>query len=154
MKGLDYLFNESLVLLNVKAETAEEAIKESADWLVNNNYVKNSFTKAIIDREKTFPTGLPTEGVGVAIPHTDSEHVLKPAVLISVLQEPVKFKMMGMPDNNVDVKIVFMLAMNKVDLQLEILQNLMNLLQSKELLLKINNCKNAEEVIKTVTEAA
>ena len=45
--------------------------------------------------------------IGIAIPHTDKEHVIKGAVAIGVLKEPVHFYQMGTNDENVSAKLIF-----------------------------------------------
>ena len=49
-------------------------------------------------------------GFGVAIPHTDAMYVLRETEGIMTLKEPVRFTQMGSDDTPVDVKVVFMLA--------------------------------------------
>ena len=73
----NFVFNESVILLNLEGEKDSEIIQIMAENLVDQGLVKESFVPAILKREDEFPTGLPTEGVSVAIPHTDAEHVRK-----------------------------------------------------------------------------
>ena len=72
MKEPMELLKEKLIFIDVEAKDREEAIGKMAKELYKKGYVKESYINAILDREKVFPTGLPTEEVGVAIPHTDS----------------------------------------------------------------------------------
>ena len=88
--------------MNSTAATREEALAELAKMLMANNYVHASFAQAVLHRENEFPTGLPTNPVGVAIPHTDIEHVISPAIAVSILANPVQFNEMGNPDNQVE----------------------------------------------------
>ncbi|MBU5585366.1 PTS sugar transporter subunit IIA, partial [Enterococcus sp. S181_ASV_20] len=55
-------------------------------------FVHPSYQQAVIERERIFPTGLPTKGINVAIPHTDSIHVKKEGFLVGVLEKPVTFE--------------------------------------------------------------
>ena len=73
----DIYFDESIILLHVEAENRDEVLTTIGDNLVNKHLVRPSFVPAIIERENEFPTGLPTAGVSVAIPHTDVEHVIQ-----------------------------------------------------------------------------
>ena len=119
------LLDQNLVMINLEAETQQEALEKLAGRLYETGYVKETYAQAILEREKVFPTGLPTEGYGVAIPHTDVEHVHKPAVALGILQKPVKFNLMGdlNPESQVDVQIMFMLAIKEPHMQLELLQD-------------------------------
>ncbi|KYD04369.1 PTS sugar transporter subunit IIA [Geobacillus sp. 44B] len=125
-------FDESLILKDVNVNNREELLKIMAINLFEKGLVKESFIEAVIEREKNSATGLPTNGVSVAIPHTDSEHVNKNAISVAILKEPVKFGVMGERSAETPVQIVFMLAINKEDSHLVLLQKLMGIFQNKE----------------------
>ena len=150
------LLDQNLVMINLEAETQQEALEKLAGRLYETGYVKDTYAQAILEREKVFPTGLPTEGYGVAIPHTDVEHVHKPAVALGILQKPVKFNLMGdlNPESQVDVQIMFMLAIKEPHMQLELLQDIMEMIQDQELLKKMVEAKNVEALIQTTEEYA
>lgn len=138
---------DDLVLMDIEASNAEEVIEILGSKLYQGGYVKQSYIQAIKDREKKFPTGLPTEGVGVAIPHTDVIHVNEAAIAVGILKKPVSFEMMGMPEEEVKVEVIFMLAIKAPQEQLEVLQSLMNIFQKQEVLLNIKSSKDPKEVI-------
>jgi PTS system galactitol-specific IIA component len=48
----------------------EELLQKVASELERKKYVKKSNKDAIISREAQYPTGLPTDVLKVAIPHT------------------------------------------------------------------------------------
>lgn len=148
MIATESLLKEELVLLDIEVNNTDEAIKELATLLYKKGYVKESYIKAVQEREKLFPTGLPTEGAGVAIPHTDAIHVRKDAMAIGILKEPVTFQMMGMPDKTVEVRIMFMMALKEPHSQIEVLQKLMEVFQEDDILKGIKECKKPSEVIK------
>lgn len=142
--------NEELIILNLKAVDWEDALTKISDNLFVQNIVKESFTDAIVKREKKFPTGLQGSKVGVAIPHTDAEHVKVQAMSVAVLEKPVSFTHMGADDLEVDVSIIFMLAMNGPEKQVEMLPKLMEIFQKEDVLESIktsNNKKNIKEII-------
>lgn len=109
----------------------EKILEGMARFLFKKGYVKDTFIKAVIEREKVFPTGLQTKDINVALPHADAEHVIKPAIIISILKKPIIFNVMGESDKEILVKIIFMLALNKPHDQLLMLQQLMNLFQKE-----------------------
>lgn len=150
MKNNDFTLSEELILTDIEAENSSTAIHKLGGLLLDKGYVKETYPKAVSEREKTFPTGLPSKGVGVAIPHTDIEHVNKPAIAIGTLKQPVSFKMMGNPEENVDVEVVFMLAIKDPKLQLEMLQNLMAIIQKVEVLNKIKASKDPKEIVSLI----
>ena len=68
---------------------------------------------------------------------------------VAVLEKEVPFIEMGTLDQQTEVKIVFMLAMNKVDDQLKLLQQLMQIFQSEEKLEQILRTKD-ETILATL----
>ena len=127
-------FNESTILLDLEGSTKEDVLRLMARDLEGKGFVKSTFEEAIIAREAEYATGLPTNGVSVAIPHTDIEHVNKKAISLAVLKDTVEFGIMGDPEETTPVKLVFMLAMDETDSQLGLLTKLMQVFQDEEVL--------------------
>ncbi|MPW25330.1 PTS sugar transporter subunit IIA [Alkalibaculum sp. M08DMB] len=150
MKDLGLEFDKDLVLIDVDASSDGEAIEKVATHLLNKGLVKESYIKAIMEREKVFPTGLPTEGYGVAVPHTDVEHVIEQAICIATLKNPVPFKVMGSIDEMVDVKVLFMLALKEPHSQLEMLQAVIGIVQKPDILEKICTEKDTQTIFDIV----
>jgi PTS system galactitol-specific IIA component len=73
--------------------------------------VKPSFENAAWVRERRSPTGLPFPDAPVALPHAEPEHVISHALAICVLEAPVKFREMGSPQVQLDVRLVVMPAL-------------------------------------------
>ncbi len=142
--------SEKVIVKRINGENQQNAITELAHYLVERGFVKKSFIDAVLEREKIYPTGLPTSSIGVAIPHTDAIHVNKTTIAVGILDNPVKFTMMG-NDSIVDVKMIFMLAIKEPKGQLSVLQNLMAFFQDEQGVAAINNCDN-EEMIKEIIE--
>jgi galactitol PTS system EIIA component len=116
-------FSTDLILIDLKAASAEEAIRALSVQLEGQGYVKPSFYDAVIKREKIFATGLPLEPMGVAIPHTDPEHVNHMAIALGVLASPVKFGLMG-GEGELAVDLVFLMALDNSASQISMLQSL------------------------------
>ncbi|WKY47758.1 PTS sugar transporter subunit IIA [Eubacteriaceae bacterium ES3] len=133
------------IQVNCLAKSQLEAVKLAALPLYELNLVKESFTDAVLEREKSFPTGLPTE-IGVALPHTDSIHVLEEGISILTLKDGVEFQEMGNPKKSVSVDIIFLLAIKNPAKQLGILQKIITIIQNKEILKKIKAADNPEKV--------
>lgn len=125
-------FDEALIIRNLDGKDSTEVLKCMAANLYKQGYVRDSYADAVIMREENFATGLPTNGYGVAIPHTDIEHVYKSAISFAVLKDPVEFGIMGEETEKTPVKLVFMLAMHDSHSQLAMLQNLMSIFQDEE----------------------
>lgn len=139
--------NEQLILVGVTARDRDDIITRLADLLHRNGYVKDSFCAAVLERERVFPTGLPTGSEGVAIPHTDVTHVLRPGVAVAILHRPVPFALMSNPEETIDVSLVFLLAVNNPRAQVATLQDLVALFQDPRRLSALRRATNPAEVI-------
>ncbi|MCF6097508.1 PTS sugar transporter subunit IIA [Thermovorax subterraneus] len=148
------LINEELLVTNLEVNDQWDVFKVLFEKLFKNGYVKETFLEGIINREKSYPTGLLLGKNNVAIPHTDAEHVLKPAIALATLARPVIFRNMANPQEEVPVKIVFMLALNSPHSQVEMLQQLVSLFQNDDILNQILNVKGGDEVIEIIKNAA
>ncbi len=140
------MLNEELIMLNLDVTNREEALREIGERLLNQGCVKESFIDAIIKREKDFSTGIQTKSIGVAIPHTDVQHVNKASIAIGVLDKPVVFQNMG-SDDEIEVSIIFMLAIKEPEQQLTMLQKLVNIFQDEATLDNIYNASSKLEII-------
>ena len=142
------MLENKIIKLKVKnMKNNEEVLRTLSDELIRQGIAKPSFKEAVINREKEYPTGLKFENYSIAIPHTDSEHVNKSQIAIMTLEDPVKFVEMASSDNEIDVKIIFMLALKDSEQHIKILQKVMELLQDKEAMSKLELFDDSEENI-------
>ena len=72
-----------------------------------------------------------------AIPHTDIEHVITPALALATLARPVEFRNMIDPDEAVPVQLVILMAMEEAKSQVEMLQEIAGVLQDPDLIAKL-----------------
>jgi len=129
--------SRGLIAIHLPWQTATEVLTHLAGLLVRLCYVKPSYTAAVLAREHTFPTGLPTPGIGTAIPHAGIEHTLKPGIAIATLAQPVKFGQLGEPELLIDVSVVFMLSVTRPETQVYLLQSLTHVYRDERLLRRI-----------------
>lgn len=134
------------ILVNHLAQNREDVIRSLGGLLLENNYVKDTFTEAVLDREIIFPTGLQTKTVGVAIPHTDTEHVIESTVAIATLTSPVVFMGMGYPDLEIPVSIVMMLAVSDKEKVMETLTKVISILENEATINKLVGASTEQEV--------
>lgn len=146
-------FSEEIVFFNQSYNNKEDALKKLADEFLKKGLVKDTFFQAIIDREKVYPTGLSINGIGIAIPHTDGVHVIKPQIGFMSLKEPVIFKDMVDDQHEIEVSTIFMLGLLKSEQQLDMLQKLVGLFQDEVLFKKVTACNNADELMCIMKEA-
>lgn len=136
------------VLLRIQADSAEEVIRRLAALLEAEGLVRPSFTEAVLERERTNPTGLPLAGeLHVAIPHADVAHVIAPALAVATLERPVSFRNMVNPEEMVPVSVVILMALNEPHGQVEMLRRLAALFQDAERVRRIYEARSPEELI-------
>ena len=143
-------FNHQIALLKKNVSSKEVAFQLLADELMENDCVNQDFLANIIKREEVFPTGLEINGIGVAIPHTDSEYVKESQVGFLSLKKPLSFTEMGTNDKVIEVSLLFMLALKEPHEQLEMLQRLIEMFQQEgvlESLMKVDQEKAYQEII-------
>ncbi len=144
--AVNFTIDEKLILVKAAFNTREEIITKLGGLLFENGFVKDSYTQAVLNREITYPTGLPARMAGVAVPHTDTDHVIKPAIAIATLANPVTFFMMGSPETEVQVEIVIMLAVHDAKLVIPVLRKVIFILEDDEALLKMKNAATKTEI--------
>lgn len=124
----------------------EESIKKCFDQLYMHGCVKEDFYISCVDREKKYPTGL-TSSVPVALPHTSKDHVLKEAICVLRLKEPVKFRSMEDTEKEIDVSVVVNMALLDDSEHIVIISKIINHLKDNKFIedittLPINELKS------------
>lgn len=143
---------ESLIEIGMEARNSRDVFSQLGGALTREGYTKESYIEALAERESNFPTGLDINGIGVAIPHTDVSHVNQSGIAIAVLKEPVTFIQMATDDEEVKVKLVFMLSVVDPDAHLEELKQILAIIQDTEVLDKLTKAKEKKEIIEIIKE--
>lgn len=115
-----------------KARTKEDVISFLARDLFEKGYVNENYCNATLERENNYPTGLSTKPIGIAVPHSNPENVIKEAVIVAVTPNLVKFAEMGNNDSLIDVGIIFLLALKGENNHLNYLRNIVNYFKQKD----------------------
>jgi len=130
------------VPLGKEVKTSEDAIRVLAEELYQHGYVKDAFKEAVLTRERSFPTGIPTE-IPVALPHADAEYCERPAIALGLLSEPVSFGLMGGEDGEtVETRLVFMISLPDPKGQMVMIQRLVKLFREKDCLVGLHNTES------------
>lgn len=145
------LFDRQVILFDQKAPDAPTALSRLADRMHQAGVVDDRYRDAILTRESKFPTGLLTTTMGVAIPHTDADKVIEPQIGFMRLKEPVVFHQMG-DNQEIEVRLIFMLALKKSADQLQMLQTLMELFQNQAAMDRLLRVTTADEVVEIMRE--
>lgn len=115
-----------------------------------------TYRSALIEREKSFPTGLDMEFLGkdlpnVAIPHTDIVHNLTENVVVVRLDQPVTFHNMIAPDKEVQVSLLFFIINNSSSSQTNILAQLMDFFTSNGNLEALSKLDSEDKLYQYIT---
>ena len=139
--------NESTVVHNLSVSTCYEAIDILAEALHQQGFVSSEYGKQTCLREEIHPTGLPTKPFCIAFPHADCDHVIKSALAVGILKDPVDFKNMGDPSEDLKVQVVFMLANSDPSEQIQTLRNLASLFGQGEKLLELLKQPTSQQTV-------
>jgi len=143
---IDGIYYDVLMLEDIN--TKEEAIAYMADYLQKKNHVNKEYVNATIKREHIYPTGLETKPIGMAIPHSESENVIKQSVILGISKKPIKFYKMEDDKWEIDVGIIFMLALKGENKHLNYLKNIVNFCKYDKKTERLYSATSAEEAYK------
>jgi PTS system galactitol-specific IIA component len=140
------LLRKELVNVDFEASSQKDLLLKLANEFLEEGLVKPSFPQAILDREAVYPTGLPAVAFDIAIPHCAASNVNETSMAVATLRHPVEFQQMGSAEITLHPQVVFMLAIQDPDKQLETLQKIMGVIQDKKLLEDIRAAKTVDEL--------
>ncbi|MGM9539949.1 PTS sugar transporter subunit IIA [Anaerovibrio sp.] len=129
------------LVLSGHAQNSEEAISICADALHKAGIVGDEFGRKCCVRERSYPTGLPTE-IPVAIPHCKDTGIQENAICILRLDKPVTFYRMDDDEEKIETRLVLNLAIKNPNEHLAVLQNLMGFLNNSD---EIRRCMELPE---------
>ena len=131
----------------------KELIHDLVTSLTQIGYVKASYEEAILKREIEFPTGLELDGpYNVAIPHAETDHVLKPAIHLAVLDSQILWENMEDPDEKIPIHLVFLLCIKKPELVVPNLKALTDNVFSKPDIVAFLKTETVEKKLKDQLE--
>ena len=139
--------NKNLVFRNLDFKSNSEAESFIADKLFEQGYVKQGYKDALLEREKQFPTGLPSSAPAIAIPHANADLVNKTTLAVVTLNKPVTFKNMGAVNDDINVQIIIALVIAEPHSQVEILQKVVGIVQNEKWRQKIMEAESNQELI-------
>ncbi|MGN1014930.1 MAG: PTS sugar transporter subunit IIA [Butyricicoccus sp.] len=120
-------------VIHGSADSALEAISLCGNALLEAGIVGESFITGCVEREKEYPTGLPTD-IPTAIPHCKDASITQNSICFLKLDKPVTFRRMDDDEESVDTDMIFNMAIKDPNEHLEALQNLMEFLNDEEAL--------------------
>ncbi|EOH95950.1 hypothetical protein UAY_03376 [Enterococcus moraviensis ATCC BAA-383] len=139
------MFQPDLIDLQVTVQDEEELFELIAKRLYQAGYVNEGYLDGIKSREIGFPTGLITEYLNIALPHSDTEYIERPFIYIARTTNPIKVKQMG-DNQEMEVRDLFFLGIKDPSKQVGLLQELMVLFQNEAFVSELENTTKNEEV--------
>ncbi|MGX7108869.1 PTS sugar transporter subunit IIA [Facklamia miroungae] len=139
-----------LMLNQLDVNSKEEALSLLAKKLKEEGMVKEEYIEAIIEREREYPTGLPSAQPAVAIPHANHDLVKKTSMAVATLAKPVNFKNMENITADIPVQIIMMLAIAEPEGQIEMLQKVISFIQNEDMKNNLLQAENNEEMLKII----
>ncbi|MDE6554854.1 MAG: fructose-specific PTS transporter subunit EIIC [Lactobacillus sp.] len=141
---IEDLLSPDLMIMDLKATTQEEAIKEMADLEVKQGVVNNEdeFIKSIWAREKESTTGI---GDGIAMPHARNKYINRAAVLFAKSSKGIDYNSLdGQP-----VHLFFMITApaGADNTHLQALAKLSSLLINPDVVNALKAATKPEEII-------
>ncbi len=130
----------------------DEMFASLAEELEAEGYVRNTFLQALTEREAKYPTGIVCSKYNIALPHVDSEHVKKDALVVVVLKSPIGFHRMDKIEETIEVKVVFMLLIEEVSYHIQAIANLTKLWLDDGFMEELLSVRSKEELVTLVKE--
>ena len=148
------LFRPELVFFDFEATDEWDFFAKMSDTLKEKGYVRDSWHDAICEREKSFPTGLQFEKIGIAIPHVDPENIVKPYIAIIKPKAPIDFAPMAdMVDHPVHTELIINLGLlAHAEDQVAVLQAMMGIFMDEEATAEIMAQDTPEGIIDAIAK--
>jgi PTS system fructose-specific IIA component len=143
------VFTKDNIYLDVQVEHKEELLKDIAEKICSLGYASDlaKVHEGLLDREKEFETAL---GEGFAIPHTKSEYIHTPGIMIVKTTESLPWS----KEENADVFIVLFTPFeNEGNTHLKMLASLSRRLMNQEFKRILHESGDKEEIYNAVWEA-
>ena len=144
----DNLLNLNDIFVDMSFNSRDEFFNFITKHLRDENKIKSNFKNNILERENSFPTGLDTGKIGVALPHTDYKYSNTNQLVITTLADPLSFQRMDDPDRVIRVSIIILILFDKPEKQPTILKKIMEVIQNQKILQQIKDQNSAENVLK------
>lgn len=148
----DFVFDKDLIFLKENFSNREDLLRFLAEKLLERGLVKDSFVDAVLKREEEHPTGIYLGEVNVAIPHTDIEYTNFSSVAVMTLLNPVIFRRMDDPNSEIQVYIVFMLAIKDPNEYVNFLGTLASKFSNSDFIKRISSETKKENVFEYLNE--
>lgn len=151
MNQYSQMFDICLIDLSLDAKNQSEVFETIHRKLKAGNYVDEQYLTFLKQREEEFPTGLVTQYLNIALPHTDPEVIKKPFIFVVRLLNEIIFNQMG-DGKEIIVKDIFFLGIKNPKEQVGLLQSFMELFMDERFVQKYRTTTDTEILIQLLKE--
>jgi len=145
---LSNLLNKEVIKLNVKCMDWKDAIRKGSEILINNGFVEERYTDAILNNFEKFGAYM-VIAPGIVLSHARPEEGAKKlSMSLMTLKDPIEFG----SEMNDPVKLIITLAAIDNEAHMKAIKKLMELLMNAEDLNKLMNSEEVEEVIQMINK--
>lgn len=124
----------------------EQVLTRLTSLLERQGFVHKDYAEKILERERSYPTGLLFPHVAIALPHGDPSAVKESAIAIGRCVNKPLFNAMEDPGQSIGVDLVVLLAVRDPEGHLAVLNNLVDMFTVEENCAAILACTSPEEL--------
>ena len=123
----------------VDSTTSEEVLTLLSKELIQLGYVKEGYLEAILEREKSYPTGLSfNDHFQIAVPHANIDLTEKEVmVVVKTRNQTLQFHKMDDPAKIIGVNILFLFAIKESKKYIQFLSDFIEILKNVDFQKKI-----------------
>ena len=144
------IVNKNLIMLDLEANTKEEAIEKLAALAEKEGKVtsKNSYIESVLEREESCTTGI---GNGIAIPHGKSDAVKEAIIVFGKAKSGIEWDSL----DNSTVDMIFLLGVpedNVDNLHLKVLSQLSRKLINEDFVDLLRRAETTDEIFSALSD--
>ncbi|GGE52522.1 transcription antitermination protein BlgG [Pullulanibacillus camelliae] len=147
-RHLKQILDNELIYLDLNYSTKQEILTFLCHQVIQRGYVKDGYLQSVLNREKQAPTCF---GNGVALPHGESQYIIKPFIAIAVLRGRVDWGDTVWEDKSVTIVFLTGLKIDDPAHIQSIISDLYTLFNSQEALKAISTCRTETELVELFT---
>lgn len=143
------LINDKRCFIVNKKCSSSEILEKMARSLVTDGLAKESFIKAVLEREDEHPTGIDCGDYSIATPHTDPAHILESGFAIAICNENILFYNADKSGQELKPSIIIMMCIKSTEAgneHIEAIGRVYALAGNKDIIDILCNCLDPESI--------
>ena len=145
------MLQPELIKLDCCASNHTELFEIIGKELRRRGYVTEGYLEALFERESSFPTGLKTRFLNIALPHTDPEVISKPFIFVARNNQVITMRQMG-DNSETPCEHFLFLGIKDPKAQVGLLSKLMELFSQEDFVVKFAQIDNPSEMFQLLQQ--